>query len=113
LDFQLPDDIHLVSLRLGSGPVWSWLIDQLGWVPIINRHVRVNPDHCRLSHGLRAKALLINMLTDRKALYKVQEFYEDHDIEVLLGEGITPEALNDAPWDGHWKPSIVPESMES
>jgi transposase len=95
LDFQLPDDIHLVTLRLGSGPVWSWLIDQLGWVPIINHQVRVNPDDCRLSHGLRAKALLINMLTDRKALYKVQEFYEDHDIEVLLGEGITPDALND------------------
>ncbi|MCL6443514.1 MAG: IS1634 family transposase [Alicyclobacillus sp.] len=89
------DELNLVPVRLGSGPIWSWLIDRLGWVDLINRHVSVSPDDCRLSHGLRAKALLVNILTDRRALYKVQEFYEESDIAVLLGDDVSPDALND------------------
>ncbi|MCF8568545.1 DUF4277 domain-containing protein [Alicyclobacillus tolerans] len=48
---------------------------------------------CNLSVGTRIKALFINMGADRKALYKVKEFYEKRDAEVLLGEGVCAEEL--------------------
>lgn len=51
--------------------------------------------NCKLTVGTRLKALLINIGTDRKALYKVKEFYEKRDVEVLLGEGVSAEDLND------------------
>ncbi|WDL99305.1 hypothetical protein JC200_03180 [Alicyclobacillus sp. ALC3] len=33
--------------------------------------------------------MLINIGTDRRALYTVQECYEKRDIEVLLGAGVS------------------------
>lgn len=41
------------------------------------------------------KALLINIGTDRIALYRVEEFYAKRDAEVLLGEGVSVSDLND------------------
>ncbi len=78
-----------------AAPVFAELIRRLGWVERIDRMVPVRPEDCRLSVGLRVKALLINILTDRKALYHVQRFYERQDVELLLGPGVTADALND------------------
>lgn len=51
-------------------------------------------DH-KISIGTRTNALLINIATDRKALYKVSEFYEKMDTELLFGDGISAADLND------------------
>lgn len=50
----------------------------------------IGPRGSKLSVGTCVDALLINILTDRKALYKVMEFYETMDTELLFGEGVTP-----------------------
>lgn len=81
------------SYVMGASAVWSKLIDRLGWVKFIDDGTQW--DDCKLSHGTRLKALLVNIGTDRKALYKVQEFYARRDTEVLLGEGIMASDLND------------------
>lgn len=78
---------------MGASAVWAKLIDRFDWVHIIDDAAR--RDDCKLSVGTRVKALLINIGTDRKALYKVQEFYEKRDTEVLLGEGVSASDLND------------------
>ncbi|WP_274435607.1 IS1634 family transposase [Alicyclobacillus sp. ALC3] len=78
---------------MGASAVWSRLIDRFGWVEMIDKLAA--RDDCKLSVGTRLKALLINIGTDRKALYKVQEFYEERDVEVLLGEGVSFADLND------------------
>lgn len=78
---------------MGASAVWAKLIDQFGWVQMIDEAAQRGD--CKLSVGTRLKALLINIGTDRKALYKVQEFYEKRDTEVLLGEGILASDLND------------------
>lgn len=78
---------------MSASALWSRLLDQLGWVQMVDE--KVARDGCKLSVGTRLKALLINIGTDRKALYKVQEFYEKRDVEVLLGAGVSAADLND------------------
>ncbi|WP_245629139.1 IS1634 family transposase [Alicyclobacillus shizuokensis] len=78
---------------MGPAPVLARLIDWLGWVDIIDQAV-ARSDY-KLSVGLRTKALLINVGTNREALYRVEEFYAKRDTEVLLGEGVSTEDLND------------------
>lgn len=80
-------------LVMGASALWSRLIDQFGWVEMIDK--QADRDGDKLSVGTRLKALLINIGTDRKALYKVQEFYEKRDVEVLLGAGVSATDLND------------------
>ncbi|MCL6600472.1 MAG: IS1634 family transposase [Alicyclobacillus macrosporangiidus] len=81
--------------KVEVAPVFAELIRRLKWVERIDEMVSVKPEDCRVSVGMRVKALLLNILTDRKALYRVQRFYERQDIELLLGPGISAEALND------------------
>lgn len=78
---------------MGASAVWSNLIDRFGWVDMID--TATEGDDFKLTVGTRLKALLINIGTERKALYKVQEFYERRDIEVLLGGGVVASDLND------------------
>ncbi len=80
-------------LIMGVSAVWSRLIDRFGWVEMVDQEAR--RDCANLSVGTRLKALLINIGTDRRALYKVQEFYEKRDVEVLLGAGVSAADLND------------------
>ncbi|MCF8568609.1 IS1634 family transposase [Alicyclobacillus tolerans] len=87
---MIADMLHFV---MGASAVWAKLIDRFDWVQIIDDAAW--RDDCKLSVGTRVKALLINIGTDRKALYKVQEFYEKRDTEVLLGEGVSASDLND------------------
>ncbi|MBU7007782.1 hypothetical protein Ga0451573_002739 [Peptococcaceae bacterium DYL19] len=41
------------------------------------------------------KGLVINVLSGRKALYKVFEYFAEQDLEVLFGSGIEADAFND------------------
>ncbi|WP_303802764.1 IS1634 family transposase [Alicyclobacillus macrosporangiidus] len=81
------------TFPMGSGPVIARMFDELGWGPIIDQ--RVAPGPYKLPVWLRIKALLINIGTDRTALYRVEEFYAKRDVEVLLGEGVSASDLND------------------
>ena len=80
-------------LVMGASALWSRLIDRFGWVEMVDQEAGREGDN--LSVGTRLKALLINIGTDRRALYKVQEFYEKRDVEVLLGAGVSAADLND------------------
>jgi len=95
-NFCLGDFQFLANMQqfiMGASALWSNLIDTLGWVKLVDE--KTQRDDCNLSVGKRLKALLVNIGTDRKALYKVQEFYEKRDVEVLLGEGVVASDLND------------------
>ena len=81
------------SYVMGPAPVLARLIDELKWVEIIDEFVP-RPDS-KLSVGLRTKALLVNIGTNREALYRVEEFYAQRDVEVLLGSGVSADDLHD------------------
>src|SRR5690606_26190821 len=55
----------------------------------------VKKEDCHVSVGTRIAALIINQLTDRKALYKVEEFYERQDVELLFGTERKASDFND------------------
>lgn len=83
----------LRSFVIGSSPIFAHLLDWLQWGQMIDNHVG-RGEH-KVSVGTRTNALLINIATDRKALYKVAEFYEKMDTELLFGDGVTAADLND------------------
>lgn len=83
--------------QAGPAALVARLCDALKIPDIIDSVVEWDPAQCRLSPGTRIKALLINLLVDRRALYQVAEFYEGQDMEVLFGpeKRVLPEELND------------------
>ncbi|MCL6445395.1 MAG: IS1634 family transposase [Alicyclobacillus sp.] len=80
--------------KMESAPIWAQLIDRLRWVELIDEFVDAS-EQCKLSIGTRIKALLINIGTNRRALYQVEKFYAQQDVEVLMGPGVCAEDLND------------------
>lgn len=83
--------------QAGPAALVARLCDALKIPDIIDSVVEWDPAQCRLSPGTRIKALLINLLVDRRALYHVAEFYKGQDMEVLFGpeKRVLPEELND------------------
>ncbi|WP_169794278.1 IS1634 family transposase, partial [Alicyclobacillus shizuokensis] len=88
------DNLEIQYFKMESAPIWARLIDRLGWVQIIDEYVG-SSEQCKLSVGTRVKALLVNIATDRRALYQVEKFYAERDVEVLMGSGVRAEDLND------------------
>ena len=78
---------------MGASPIFANLLEWLQWGQMIDDHV--GPGDYKVSIGTRTNALLINIATDRQALYKVSEFYEKMDTELLFGDGVTAADLND------------------
>lgn len=65
---------------------------------LIARIDKVSPmkkEDCNVSIGTRIAALIINQLTDRKALYKVEEFYEKQGIASPYGTVVETNDFND------------------
>jgi len=49
----------------------------------------------QVSPGTIVLGLVMNVLCGRSPLYRVEEFFRMHDVELLLGEGMRAEKLND------------------
>ncbi|WP_188634366.1 DUF4277 domain-containing protein, partial [Lentibacillus kapialis] len=64
---QIPD---FQVCRVGAAPVIRQLIEKLGLIDRIDHLSPVKKDVCHVSVGTRIAAIMINQLTDRKALYK-------------------------------------------
>lgn len=80
----------------GASAVVAALCDALRIPEIINATVPWEAAQCHLSPGLRVKAMLINILVHRTALWRVERFYEHQDIKVLFGDQpVQPGELND------------------
>ena len=72
------------------------MIDELGIVEAIDRHLQIDGKERDVSLGILCKALILNGLGfTQRTLYMVSTFFEDKPIEVLLGEGVEPGQLND------------------
>lgn len=89
-------EMELGEARLvGGAPLLAAIAREIGVVEIINRKVSWDSERSKLSPGERILALVVNLLTSRRPLYKVWECYYGPDVELLLGEGVTVEDLND------------------
>lgn len=94
----LPEDLsNMTVYPAGASAVVAALCDVLRIPEIIDATVPWDPAQCHLSPGLRVKAMLINILVHRAALWRVERFYEHQDIKVLFGPDqiVRPGDLND------------------
>lgn len=89
---QLPD---FEVFRIGATPVIRQIIDRMGIIDRIDMLSPVKKEDCKVSVGTRTAAVIINQLSDRKALYKVEEFYERQDMGILFGSNIKASDFND------------------
>ena len=73
-------------------PIIKAYADQLGLVSLINHYV---PTEMEVDAGTVVLALVLDTLSGRSPLYRLEEFFAQQDSELLLGKMVPPQALND------------------
>lgn len=81
------DDLEIRSLPVGHLPVIRACLDKLGVFAVLDEHL---PRHA-LAHASDAECLavmVLNILSGRVALWRMDQRFEHIDLELLLGEGV-------------------------
>src|ERR1041384_8573006 len=73
-------------------PIIKAYADQLGLVSLINHYV---PTEMDVDAGTVVLGLILDTLSGRSPLYRLEEFFAHQDTELLLGKAVAPEAFND------------------
>ena len=71
------------------------MCDKVGLKDRIDSQIQNDQNNRIVSTGTAIKALVMNIVAKRKALYKLNEFYEQTDTQKLFNEGIRPCNLTD------------------
>jgi len=87
---MLPDSLTLTEAR--HLPIVKHFAQRLNLVETIDRMVG---SQMQISPGLMVLAMVLDTLSGRTPLYRLQEFFEDKDTELLLGSPIDPASLAD------------------
>jgi transposase len=80
------------SSEVGFLPIIKYYAQKIRLVDIINSRVESKME---VKPGIIILAMVMDTLTGRSPLYRLEEYFENLDIEVLLGEGITASQLSD------------------
>ncbi|MCL6597106.1 MAG: IS1634 family transposase, partial [Firmicutes bacterium] len=83
------------SHEVGIGVVVREMLQRMQFIETIDEAVMWDPRQCRLSPGQRLLALVVAIIDNRRALYRLPLFFATRDAELLLGRPASPEALND------------------
>lgn len=86
---------ELVAKVVGAGPLIRAMCEGIGLREVIDENLEWDERRCKLSPGERIQALIVNILTSRRPLYRVWEGFTETDYELVLGAGVTPEDVND------------------
>ncbi len=73
-------------------PILKAYADQLGLVGLINHYV---PTEMDVDAGTVVLGLVLDTLSGRSPLYRLEEFFAQQDTELLLGKAIPPHAFTD------------------
>jgi transposase len=73
-------------------PIIKAYADQLGLVSLLNHYV---PTEMEVDAGTVVLALVLDTLSGRSPLYRLEEFFAHQDTTLLLGKAVPPQALND------------------
>ena len=73
-------------------PILKAHADQLGLVSLINHYV---PTEMNVDAGTIVLGLVLDTLSGRSPLYRLEEFFAHQDTELLLGKALPPHAFND------------------
>lgn len=86
---------RLKVCRDGALPLISAICDKIQLAKRIDFKIGSDQDNRIVSTGTAIKAMVMNIVTDRKALYKLDEFYAYTDTEKLFNEGINSYNFTD------------------
>jgi transposase len=87
---DLPPEIEVYPVH--HLPILKAYADQLGLIGLINHYV---PTEMDVDAGTVVLGLVLDTLSGRSPLYRLEEFFAHQDTELLLGQAIPPHALND------------------
>lgn len=83
-------------IRPGPGRLIRALIDELKIIETINNMVRWDPKQWKITPGELITALIISFFCERRALYKVRDFYKHQDLGLLFGrQDLDADDFND------------------
>lgn len=91
---QLMNDEFVVR-AVGSTNVIKKILDDFRVAEIIDSVVPTNPNKWKISPGTHVEAMIINVLRERRPLYKVEEAMAKVDLPLLFGQDIKAEHFND------------------
>lgn len=83
------------AVQAGVGVVVRELLERLEFVKTIDELLEWDPGQCKLSPGRRLLALVAAFVENRRALFRMPEVFATKDVEVLMGEGVEADWLND------------------
>ena len=81
--------------RQGFAVAAADMAERIGLVAVINATAPWDPKQCKVSPGIRILALIIAMMVDPMAWYRLEEFYGELDCEVLFGAERQAQDFND------------------
>jgi transposase len=87
---DLPPEIEVYPVH--HLPILKAYADQLGLIGLINHYV---PTAMDVDAGTVVLGLVLDTLSGRSPLYRLEEFFAHQDTELLLGRAIPPHAFND------------------
>jgi len=90
-----PEDLQIRSLAVGHLPVIRACLDQLGILDVLDAHLPRHP-LARASESDCVAMMVLNVLSGRVALWRMDTRFEHIDLELLLGEGARAEWFHDA-----------------
>ena len=87
MNFKIYDSAHL--------PVIAHLCDRLKITAIADKSLPWDKSQWEISPGTVIKGILIDALSGRSPLYRMNEFFAATDTEQLLGPGVKAAHFND------------------
>jgi transposase len=79
----------------GIMTTFAWLLRQIGVDAVFDAMLVWDPKQCKLSPGTRLLALILAVLFDRTALYRVEQVFAHQDLPVLFGPEVAASDFND------------------
>ena len=88
-------NLRFTTSHTGVMAFVGWMCYMLGISEVVDELLSWDDRRCKLAPSLRLKALVMAMIFDRTALYRMSEFFAAEDVAVLLGHGMSAEDLTD------------------
>ena len=76
----------------GHLPVAAAFCRRLGLVQLVNKMV---PSQMSVSPGVMVQAMVLDTLSGRSPLYRIKEFMEEQDVELLIGQDLPADTFSD------------------
>lgn len=83
------------AVALGPLPFLSALWDHYHLTELLDAQLAWDPRQCRVSPGVRLKALVVNILAGRVPLSRLDEWFQTTDVELALASGVAAADLSD------------------